>query len=120
MINVLGLYASCKNHSRTTANSGGRAWAGAVETMQLAVSKIKRQAWKPRWSSDQAVRLAAEQPIRSFRMDERMIALPPVQVSVSISLACKHLAEDEIREGRHIGVGSWTQRVVVILASHQA
>ena len=48
---------------RTSEKPGGRAWAGDVKMMQLDISKIKRRGWRPRWNSDEAVRLAAEQLI---------------------------------------------------------
>lgn len=53
---------------RATSEHGGRAWPGDVKTMQLDISKIKRHGWKPKRSSDQAVRLGAEQLIRQHQV----------------------------------------------------
>jgi UDP-glucose 4-epimerase len=46
---------------RTTTNLGGRAWPGDVGKMQLDISKIKHLGWKPKLTSDEAVRLAAKE-----------------------------------------------------------
>ena len=47
--------------------TGGRAWPGDVRTMQLDISKIKRHGWNPRRSSDEAVRLGAQQLIQELQ-----------------------------------------------------
>jgi UDP-glucose 4-epimerase len=39
---------------------GGRGWRGDVKVMQLSIDKLARTGWKPELSSEQAVRLAAE------------------------------------------------------------
>jgi UDP-glucose 4-epimerase len=44
-----------------TARIGERAWPGDVRTMQLDISKIRRYGWKPRRSSNEAVRAAANE-----------------------------------------------------------
>jgi UDP-glucose 4-epimerase len=41
---------------------GGRGWIGDVKNMQLDINKIKKQGWKPRLSSEQAIR----QTIKSY------------------------------------------------------
>lgn len=50
----------------TIKTTGGRAWPGDVKTMQLDISRIKRLCWKPQRSSDEAIRLAANQLIREL------------------------------------------------------
>jgi UDP-glucose 4-epimerase len=50
---------------RTTQPPGGRAWPGDVKVMQLDVSKIKKLGWKCKRNSEGALRLAAEQLVRS-------------------------------------------------------
>jgi UDP-glucose 4-epimerase len=39
---------------------GGRGWKGDVKTMQLSIEKLTHTGWKPRYSSEQAVRLTAK------------------------------------------------------------
>lgn len=39
---------------------GGRGWKGDVKTMQLSIDKLIKTGWKPKQSSEQAVRLAAK------------------------------------------------------------
>ncbi len=41
--------------------TGGSAWPGDVKTMQLDIAKIEKHGWKPKRSSDEAVRVAAQQ-----------------------------------------------------------
>jgi UDP-glucose 4-epimerase len=43
---------------------GGRGWKGDVKIMQLSIDKLLRTGWKPRHSSEQAVRLAARALVR--------------------------------------------------------
>ena len=43
---------------------GGGGWKGDVKIMQLSTDKLQRTGWKPRYSSEQAVRLAARALIR--------------------------------------------------------
>jgi UDP-glucose 4-epimerase len=43
---------------------GGRGWKGDVKIMQLSIDKLLRTGWKPRHSSEQAVRLAARVLVR--------------------------------------------------------
>ena len=40
---------------------GGRGWVGDVKNMFLDTSKIKSQGWRPRYNSEESVRLAARQ-----------------------------------------------------------
>ena len=47
--------------SKKTSGPQGRGWPGDAKNMQLAITKIERQDWKPRFSSDEAVRLATEE-----------------------------------------------------------
>jgi hypothetical protein len=44
---------------RTTTGPGGKAWK--VGKMQLDISKIKHPGWKPKLTSDEAVRVAAKE-----------------------------------------------------------
>jgi len=44
---------------RATTSPGGKAWK--VGKMQLDISKIKHLVWKPRLSSEEAVRVAAKE-----------------------------------------------------------
>ena len=46
---------------RTTTGPGGKAWPGDVGKMRLDISKIKHLGWKPRLSSEEAVRVAAKE-----------------------------------------------------------
>jgi UDP-glucose 4-epimerase len=39
---------------------GGRGWKGDVKTMQLSIEKLVQTGWKPRYSSEQAVKLTAK------------------------------------------------------------
>ena len=43
---------------------GGRGWKGDVKTMQLSIDKLVKTRWKPRYTSSQAVRLAAKALIK--------------------------------------------------------
>lgn len=51
--------ASCIEYQFTGGVDGGRGWKGDVKTMQLSINKLLQTAWKPRYTSKQAVRLAA-------------------------------------------------------------
>lgn len=51
----------------TGGAGGGRGWAGDVRTMQLALERLKRIGWRPRKSSEQAVRAAALDVSSSIR-----------------------------------------------------
>lgn len=42
------------------ASSDGRGWRGDVKEMRLDISRLSRLGWKPKYSSEEAVRLAAE------------------------------------------------------------
>jgi UDP-glucose 4-epimerase len=43
---------------------GGRGWKGDVKIMQLSINKILQTCWKPKYTSKQAVRLAAKALIK--------------------------------------------------------
>jgi UDP-glucose 4-epimerase len=45
---------------------GGRGWRGDVKNMQLSIQKLLGTGWKPRYSSEQAVKLAAQELARQF------------------------------------------------------
>jgi UDP-glucose 4-epimerase len=46
---------------------GGRGWKGDVKNMQLSIKKLLDTGWKPKYSSRQAVKLAAHELAREFR-----------------------------------------------------
>jgi len=39
---------------------GGRGWKGDVKTMQLSIEKLLKTGWKPKYTSEQAVKLATK------------------------------------------------------------
>ena len=43
-----------------TGGVDGRGWKGDVKIMRLAIDKLKKLGWKPRYNSEQAVRLTAK------------------------------------------------------------
>lgn len=45
----------------TGGAGGGRGWAGDVRVMQLAIDRLKATGWRPRKTSDAAVRIAAKE-----------------------------------------------------------
>jgi len=47
--------------TRTTQTAGGRAWPGDIRTMQVDITKIKMRGWKPKRTSEDAVRAAAKE-----------------------------------------------------------
>ncbi len=47
---------------------GGRGWKGDVKNMQLSIRKLLDAGWKPKYSSKQAVKLAAHELAQEFRM----------------------------------------------------
>jgi len=51
----------------TGGAGGGRGWTGDVRTMQLAIDRLKRTGWRPRKTSEQAVRAAARDVWSSIR-----------------------------------------------------
>jgi len=44
--------------------NGGRGWKGDVKTMQLSINKLLQTSWKPKYTSKQAMRLAAKALIK--------------------------------------------------------
>src|SRR5206468_12427342 len=50
---------------------GGRGGTGGVRTMQLAIDRLKRTGWRPRKTSEQAVRAAARDAWSSIREPRR-------------------------------------------------
>ncbi len=54
-------------YSWTGGVGGGRGWAGDVRVMQLAIDRLKRTGWRPRKTSEEAVRAAARDAWASFR-----------------------------------------------------
>jgi len=51
----------------TGGAGGGRGWAGDVRTMQLAIDRLKRTGWRPKKTSEEAVRAAARDAWSSIR-----------------------------------------------------
>ncbi len=51
----------------TGGAGGGRGWAGDVRTMQLAIDRLKGTGWRPRKTSEEAVRAAARDAWSSVR-----------------------------------------------------
>src|SRR2546428_2145211 len=51
----------------TGGAGGGRGWAGDVRVMQLAIERLKRTGWRPRRTSEEAVRAAARDAWASNR-----------------------------------------------------
>jgi UDP-glucose 4-epimerase len=45
---------------------GGRGWKGDVKNMQLSIRKLLDSGWKPKFSSKQAVNLAAHELAQEF------------------------------------------------------
>jgi len=43
---------------------GGRGWVGDVKNMILDISKIKSRGWKPRYNSEEAIRLATRSTLK--------------------------------------------------------
>jgi UDP-glucose 4-epimerase len=54
-------------YSWTGGAGGGRGWAGDVRVMQLAIDRIKATGWRPRRTSEDAIRAAAKDAWASVR-----------------------------------------------------
>lgn len=48
------------NFHFTGGVNGGRGWKGDVKNMHLAVNKLLKTGWKPKYNSEQAIRLATQ------------------------------------------------------------
>jgi len=48
------------NYTFTGGVEGGRGWKGDVKTMQLSINKLLQTGWKPKYTSKQAIKLAAK------------------------------------------------------------
>jgi UDP-glucose 4-epimerase len=65
---VAGEMGCPKIHLRFTGGvDGGRGWKGDVKNMQLSIKKLLDSGWKPKYTSKQAVELAAHELAREFR-----------------------------------------------------
>jgi len=47
---------------------GGRGWIGDVKNMLLDISKLKLRGWRPRYNSEQAIRVTVKNTFKS-RLD---------------------------------------------------
>lgn len=47
---------------------GGRGWVGDVKTMLLDTTKLRSRGWKPRYNSEESVRLAIKQNVSKSRL----------------------------------------------------
>jgi UDP-glucose 4-epimerase len=68
---IAGIVAREMGHPKirlrfTGGVDGGRGWRGDVKNMQLSIGKLLRTGWEPRYSSRQAVRLAAHELLREI------------------------------------------------------
>ena len=61
----LGFHAV--EYAWTGGAGGGRGWAGDVRVMQLAIERLKATGWRPRQSSESAIRAAAREAWSSIR-----------------------------------------------------
>jgi len=61
----LGLHGV--EYAWTGGAGGGRGWTGDVRTMQLAIDRLKRTGWRPKKTSEEAVRAAARDAWSSIR-----------------------------------------------------
>jgi len=55
------------NFSFTGGVDGGRGWKGDIKTMHLSIEKLAKTGWKPKYTSEQAIRLASQSLIREYR-----------------------------------------------------
>lgn len=54
--------------SCTGGVDGGRGWLGDVKIMQLSIAKLSKLGWKPRYNSEEAVRLAAKELVHEIQI----------------------------------------------------
>jgi UDP-glucose 4-epimerase len=54
------MHKSNIQYTFTGGVDGGRGWKGDVKTMQLSINKLLQTGWKPKYTSKQAVKLAAK------------------------------------------------------------
>ena len=45
---------------------GGRGWPGDIKIMLLSIDKLMKTGWKPKYNSEQAVRLAVRLAVRAI------------------------------------------------------
>lgn len=50
-----------------SASVDGRGWKGDIKEMRLDITRLNRLGWKPRYSSEEAVRLAAETTLSELK-----------------------------------------------------
>jgi UDP-glucose 4-epimerase len=50
-----------------SASTDGRGWKGDVKAMRLDITRLNRLGWKPHYSSEEAVRLAAEATVSELK-----------------------------------------------------
>jgi UDP-glucose 4-epimerase len=51
---------------------GGRGWKGDVKNMQLSIQKLLDTGWKPKYSSEQAVKRTTHELVRELRRARQM------------------------------------------------
>jgi UDP-glucose 4-epimerase len=49
---------------------GGRGWLGDVKTMQLLIKKLREAGWRPKYNSEQAVKLATKALLKELKSNE--------------------------------------------------
>jgi UDP-glucose 4-epimerase len=54
-------------YAYTGGVDGGRGWKGDVKTMQLSIRSLRQTGWKPKYSSSEAVRMAAVNLIKQLK-----------------------------------------------------
>ena len=54
--------------SFTGGVDGGRGWKGDIKTMHLSTEKLAKTGWKPKNTSEQAIRQATQSLIREYRL----------------------------------------------------
>ena len=48
---------------------GGRGWLGDVKNMHLSIRKLRETGWKPKYSSEQAIELAAKALLKEIEQE---------------------------------------------------
>jgi UDP-glucose 4-epimerase len=59
------------NMKFTGGVDGGRGWLGDVKMMQLSVQKLQKLGWRPKYTSEEAIRLAAKELLANETQGDR-------------------------------------------------